>query len=124
LEESGADEEVRTLLASGRLAYYYFLAAIGGTLWFVQFIFYELGHADMGNFKFISWGIHMAMLVFFSFVVGLVFREWQQCQRRTIGVLVSGLAIMVLSFGLITNGSLIEERESVKNVVPSAAKSH
>lgn len=124
LDEAGADDEVRAVLAAGRLALYYVLAAIGGVLWFIQFVFYELGHADMGNFKFISWGIHMAMLVFFSFIVGLVFREWQQCQRRTIGVLVTGLAIMVLSFGLITYGSLIGEREAATNAVPTAAQSH
>jgi L-rhamnose-H+ transport protein len=124
LEKTGADDEVQALVAAGRLAFYYFLAAIGGVLWFIQFIFYELGHANMGSFKFISWGIHMAMLVFFSFVVGLVFREWQQCKRQTIGVLVTGLAIMVLSFGLTTYGSLIGDREAVKDGTPSATKSH
>ena len=61
LEERGADGEVRTLFSAGRLAFYYLMAVIGGMLWFIQFIFYELGHADMGNFKFISWGIYMAM---------------------------------------------------------------
>jgi L-rhamnose-H+ transport protein len=88
-------------------------------LWFIQFIFYELGHADMGNFKFISWGIHMAMLVFFSFVVGLVFREWHNCTRKTIGVLLAGLFILVGSFGLITYGSLVGEKEAAKNGAPA-----
>ena len=97
---------------------------IGGVLWFVQFIFYELGHADMGNFKFISWGIHMAMLMFFSFAVGLVFREWQNCKRQTIIVLLAGLLTMVGSFGLITYGSLVGEREAAKTGVPTPAKSH
>ena len=124
LEEHGADGEVRTLFSAGRLAFYYLMAVIGGMLWFIQFIFYELGHADMGNFKFISWGIHMAMLVFFSFVVGLVFREWHNCKRQTIGVLVAGLLIMVVSFGLTTYGSLVGEREAAKNGAPAATKSH
>jgi L-rhamnose-H+ transport protein len=104
---------------AGRLAFYYLMALIGGMLWFIQFIFYELGHADMGNFKFISWGIHMAMLVFFSFVVGLVFREWHNCTRKTIGVLLAGLFILVGSFGLITYGSLVGEKEAAKNGAPA-----
>ena len=104
------------------LVFCYLMAFIGGMLWFIQFIFYELGHANMGNFKFISWGIHMAMLVFFSFVVGLVFREWHNCKRQTIGVLLAGLLIMVFSFGLITYGSLVGEREAAKIGEPAASK--
>jgi L-rhamnose-H+ transport protein len=124
LEDHGADGEVRTLFSVGRLAFYYLMAVIGGMLWFIQFIFYELGHADMGNFKFISWGIHMAMLVFFSFGVGLVFREWQGCKRGTISVLLGGLALLVFSFGLITYGSLVGEREAAKSGQAPASKSH
>jgi L-rhamnose-H+ transport protein len=124
LEKAGADGEVQALYAAGRLAFYYLMAVIGGVLWFIQFVFYELGHADMGNFKFISWGIHMAMLVFFSFAVGLVFREWHNCKRQTIGVLVAGLLTMVASFALTTYGSLVGEREAAKTGAPAATKSH
>lgn len=109
---------------AGRLVFHYLMALIGGMLWFIQFIFYELGHANMGGFKFISWGIHMAMLVFFSFVVGLMFREWHNCKRNTIGVLLAGLIIMVGAFGLITYGSLVGEREAAKAGVPATIKSH
>ncbi len=93
----------------GRLVFYYLMGIIGGVLWFTQFIFYEQGHARMGEFKFISWGIHMAMLVFFSFGVGLIFREWHNCKRRTHGVLALGMLVLVTSFGLITYGSWVGE---------------
>jgi L-rhamnose-H+ transport protein len=63
----------------------------------------------------------MAMLVFFSFAVGLIFREWHNCSRKTIGVLLAGLLIMVGSFGLITFGSLVGEKEAAKNGVPAAS---
>ena len=122
LEERGADSEVRALISARRLAFYYLMAVIGGMLWFIQFVFYELGHADMGNFKFISWGIHMAMLVFFSFGVGLIFREWQNCKRGPIGVLLGGLALLLVSFGLITYGSLVGERQPGN--AGQATKSH
>jgi len=97
----------------GRLAWYYLMGIIAGVLWFVQFIFYEQGHVRMGEFGFISWGIHMAMLVFFSFGVGLVFREWHACNRKTIGVLVVGMLILISSFALITYGSWIGEQVAI-----------
>lgn len=93
----------------GKLGFYYLMGIIAGVLWFGQFIFYEQGHANMGDFKFISWGIHMAMLVFFSFGVGLLFREWHGCSRKTLTVLITGLLILTGSFGLITYGSWVGE---------------
>ena len=94
----------------GKLSFYYLMGIIGGVLWFTQFIFYEQGHARMGDFKFISWGIHMAMLVFFSFGVGLIFREWHNCTRRTHCALALGMLVLVTSFGLITYGSWVGEK--------------
>lgn len=94
----------------GRLVFYYLMGITAGVLWFSQFIFYEQGHVRMGAFKFISWGVHMAMLIFFSFGVGLVFREWHACKRKTIGVLLAGMFLLVFSFGLITYGSWVGEK--------------
>lgn len=99
---------------AGKLAFYYLMGIIAGVLWFSQFFFYEQGHARMGNFGFISWGIHMAMLVFFSFGVGLLFREWHDCTRKTHAVLALGLAVLVTSFSLITYGSWIGEKAAAK----------
>lgn len=124
LEITGAVDEVKAFHATGCLPFYYLMAVIGGMLWFVQFIFYELGHANMGAFKFISWGIHMSMLVFFSFVVGLVLREWHNCKRQTIGVLGAGLFTMMASFGLATYGSLVGEREALKTGAPTPTPTH
>jgi L-rhamnose-H+ transport protein len=100
-------EFVRHEEGFGKLGFYYLMGIIAGVLWFGQFLFYEQGHARMGNYKFISWGIHMAMLVFFSFGVGLAFREWATCRRKTLGILFVGLLVLVSSFGLITYGSLV-----------------
>jgi len=98
------------------LATNYLMGIISGVLWFVQFIFYEMGHVRMGNFGFISWGVHMAMLVFFSFGVGLMFREWNRCRRPTLNTLMIGLVILMLSFSLITIGSWMgTERNSSKD---------
>jgi len=94
----------------GKLAMYYLMGIIGGVLWFGQFVFYEQGHVRMGDFNFISWGIHMAMLIFFSFGVGLVLKEWNTCRRPTILTLLAGLMILIGSFSLITYGSWLGEQ--------------
>ncbi len=86
------------------------LVILAGVLWFGQFVLYEQGHARMGNFGFISWGIHMAMLIFFSFGVGLAFKEWNACRRPTILTLLAGLATLLGAFALITCGSRLGEQ--------------
>ena len=84
---------------------YYIIALISGLLWYGQFFFYGLGHIRMGDFEFISWGIHMSMLIFFSFGVGFLLKEWQGLSSRTLNTLYLGLFILLLSFCLITYGS-------------------
>ncbi len=84
---------------------YYFIALLSGILWYGQFFFYGLGHIRMGDFEFISWGIHMAMLIFFSFGVGFLLKEWQGLSRNTLNTLYSGLVILLCSFVLISYGS-------------------
>lgn len=84
---------------------YYFIALLSGILWYGQFFFYGLGHIRMGDFEFISWGIHMAMLIFFSFGVGFLLKEWQGLNRNTLNTLYLGLSILLLSFIFISYGS-------------------
>lgn len=109
------NEFVKVEGGSGKLALYYLMGIIAGVLWFGQFLFYEQGHVRMGDFKFISWGIHMAMLVFFSFGVGLIFKEWNNCSRKTLAVLITGLIVLTGSFGLITYGSWIGQNTAANS---------
>lgn len=104
----------------GRLSLYYLMGIIGGALRFGQFVFYEQGHVRMGDFKFISWGIHMAMLIFFSFGVGLAFKEWNRCRVPTLATLAAGLLILLGSFGLIAWGSWTGEQAAANAAVPPA----
>lgn len=82
----------------------YLLAMFTGTLWYGQFFFYNLGHVRMGRYEFISWGIHMIMLVLFSNILGIVFHEWRGCRTRTslavaLGLIVLVGAVLALSYG-------------------------
>ena len=54
-----------------KLARNWIWSSLAGTLWCLQFFFYGLGHVKMGNFQFASWVLHMSMLIFFSYIVGV-----------------------------------------------------
>jgi len=91
----------------GTLSRHYLLGILSGVLWYGQFFFYGLGHLRMGSFAFMSWGIHMTMLVFFSFGIGYALREWRGLSGRTTGMLYTGLATLLASFAVITWGSWV-----------------
>ena len=88
----------------------YLLAAFGGSLWYLQFFFYGLGHVRMGDFKFASWVIHMSMLIFFSYIIGLVLKEWKNVKRETYTRLIIALLILIVSFVVMTYGSMQGEK--------------
>lgn len=94
----------------GSLVTHYFFGFLSGFLWYAQFFFYGLGHVRMGDFEFISWGIHMSMLIFFSFGVGYVLKEWINLDKKTIATLYAGLVVLLGSFTIITYGSWIGEK--------------
>lgn len=85
----------------------YFWSGLAGTFWCLQFFFYGLGHVNMGDYRFISWVLHMSMLIFFSFFVGLVMKEWKQVSRGTFTILIVALVLLCLSFVIMTYGSSI-----------------
>lgn len=74
--------------------------ALAGLLWYSQFFGLGVGKsffaADSVLMKF-SWCILMSLNVIFSNVWGIVLKEWKGCGRKTVAVLISGLAILVFS---------------------------
>jgi L-rhamnose-H+ transport protein len=85
-------------------------SALAGTLWFVQFLFYGLGHVQMGNYRFISWVLHMSMLIFFSFGIGLIMKEWKSVSKSTYITLMIALLTLVVSFVVMSVGSYLGEQ--------------
>lgn len=99
-------ELVRAAPGSGpsALPVNYLMSFVTGLFWYGQFFFYNLGHVRMGTYKFTSWAIHMIMLVLFSNLVGVAFREWRGCRDRThraiaIALLILIVAVLVLTYG-------------------------
>jgi len=85
-------------------------SAFAGTLWAMQFFFYGLGHVKMGNFQFASWVLHMSMLIFFSYIVGVLMKEWKSVKLQTNIILIAGLLILIASFCITSYGSYIGEQ--------------
>jgi len=84
-------------------------SAMAGTTWYFQFMFYGMGATKLGReYDFASWSIHMAFIIVFSNMWGLILREWKGASRRTITIIVTGLAILVLSTMIIGLGSYLK----------------
>jgi len=84
-------------------------SALAGTMWCFQFFFYGLGHVKMGDFQFVSWVLHMSMLIFFSYIVGMIMKEWKTVKPKTYTLLIIGLVILVTSFCITSYGSYLGE---------------
>ncbi len=74
--------------------------ALAGLLWYSQFFGLSLGKGFLAEFPVLitfSWCILMALNVTFSNVWGIILKEWKGVSKKTIIVLVAGLAVLVFS---------------------------
>jgi len=99
---SGAVFELGSAVPLG--ANYLFCMA-AGTLWYLQFFFYQMGESQMGNYKFSSWTLHMASIIIFSTLWGIFFKEWKGAQAATKRLVVLMLAMLVGSTCIIGYGN-------------------
>ncbi|MFI3277839.1 MAG: L-rhamnose/proton symporter RhaT [Rikenellaceae bacterium] len=87
----------------------FLLSALAGSLWYLQFLFLGMANVCMGEFEFAGWGLHMFMLIFFSFIIGIMLKEWKQVTRKTYSILLFALVVLLISFVVMTYGSMIGE---------------
>ncbi len=87
-----------TSVASGVLINNLLFCLLGGTLWYLQFFFFGMGQSKLplGMIAF-GWSILMALNILFSNVWGIILKEWKGAGTKTIGVLILGLAVLILS---------------------------
>ncbi len=83
----------------------YVFSGLAGTIWYFQFMFYGMGTTKMGEYDFSSWSIHMAFIIVFSNVWGLIFNEWKGSSRRTLTFVITGICVLVLSTVVIGIGN-------------------
>ena len=78
------------------LLFNYLLAALAGTVWYLQFMFYQMGTTQLGeSYDFSSWTIHMAFIIVFSNLWGLALREWSGTSGRTRALIWSGILVLI-----------------------------
>lgn len=89
------------------LAGNYVFSALAGITWYFQFMFYGMGTTKMGQYDFSSWTIHMAFIIVFSNIWGLIFREWKGTSRRTHTIVFSGILVLILSTFIVGLGNYL-----------------
>lgn len=86
----------------------YGLAILGGATWYGQFFFYGMGTTKLGEeYDFSSWSIHMALIILFSNLWGIIFHEWRGTSIRTKILIWSGVLTLVACTILIGFGNFL-----------------
>ena len=75
----------------------YLFCAIAGIAGFSEFMFFGMGTTQMGKYDFASFSIHLAFVIIFSNMWGLITHEWTGCSRRTYRRLFAGISVLLLS---------------------------
>ena len=99
-------------LATSTLLANYFFAALAGVIWYFQFFFYSMGQTKMGKYEFSSWALHMASIIIFATLWGLVLREWRGTSRFTRRLVTAGLLLLIASTLIIGYGNFARSAES------------
>jgi L-rhamnose-H+ transport protein len=95
-------------LAPKTLAANYVFAAIAGIIWYFQFFFYSMGQTKMGKYDFSSWTLHMASIIIFATLWGLIFKEWHGTSRRTKLLVSAGLFLLISSTLIVGYGNYLK----------------
>ncbi|MFH1719616.1 MAG: L-rhamnose/proton symporter RhaT [Planctomycetota bacterium] len=86
----------------------YIFSALAGITWYLQFMFYGMGTTKMGKYGFSSWTIHMAFIIVFSNIWGLVLHEWKGSSRNTHRIICVGILVLIASTFVVGLGSYLE----------------
>jgi L-rhamnose-H+ transport protein len=86
----------------------YIFSALAGITWYLQFMFYGMGKTKMGKYSFASWTVLMALIIVFSNIWGLIFREWKGTSRRTHRIILAGILVLITSTLVVGLGNYLE----------------
>ena len=97
----------------------YFLVGSAGLLWYMQFFFYGMAETQMGELGFASFAIHMAFIIVFGNLWGiLLFKEWSGAKALTRNLVWAGITLLVISTFIVGYG--IKIQSEAKKPVPQA----
>lgn len=87
--------------ANTTLVVNYSCCALAGFLWYVNFVFFGMGRAQMGKFSFVAWGILMSFTIAFATLWGVYRGEWKGVPAKISRLMWTGLVILIFSSFLI-----------------------
>jgi L-rhamnose-H+ transport protein len=88
----------------------YIFSALAGTTWYLQFFFYSMGTTKMGKYDFSSWTLHMATIIIFSNMWGLILHEWKGTSMRIHRLIFLGILILISSTVVVGAGTYLQTR--------------
>ena len=109
-------------IAPGVLVKNYAFASLAGVTWYFQFFFYSLGQTKMGKYDFSSWTLHMASIIIFATLWGLVLKEWVGTSWRTRALVAAGLALLIGSTLIVGYGNYLKAVQDGVGVVAQRAR--
>ncbi len=90
----------------------YAFSAAAGVIWYFQFFFYTMGQTKMPRAgKFSGWTLHMASIIIFATLWGVVLHEWKGTSKKTHWLITAGIATLVLSTLIVGAGNYIKQNE-------------
>ena len=87
--------------AGSVLIFNYLYCALAGFLWYINYVFFGMGKAQMGEFSFVAWGILMTLTIVCATLWGLYRGEWRGVTPKIRLLMWIGLIILVLAAFLI-----------------------
>ena len=85
--------------------------ALAGTTWYFQFFFYGMGDSKLGDYRFSGWTMHMAFIIAFSSMWGLLLHEWRGANRSTMRTVRLGILTVVLSTVVVGYGTYLKSEK-------------
>jgi L-rhamnose-H+ transport protein len=86
----------------------YGFAVLAGVFWYFQFFFYSMGQVKMGRYDFSSWTLHMASIIIFAGLWGLVLKEWCGTSRNARALMALGLMLLIASTLVVGYGNYLQ----------------
>lgn len=71
-------------------------------------MFYGIGATYMGDAEFAGWSLHMAFIILFSTMWGILTKEWRGASRKTLIKNYLGLSLLLLAISVIGYGGSIQ----------------
>jgi L-rhamnose-H+ transport protein len=79
-----------------------------------------MGQTKMGQFEFSSWTLHMASIILFATLWGLVLKEWRGTSVKTKAMVTAGVFLLIGATVVVGYGNYLKTTEPAQSSVTVA----